>query len=824
MLWTDDQVDEVVTAAYIHSHLRANEQDILKRPLSFGGDLTNENYLDWILKRAKRFFLILLATGVPDQIFGIIDDSFDDDDLPVPENAVPELRLSLEPDSALDRKFFKTQFRYLTRVLKEGEHIRYAEEETVPITPLGIKSVISFYKDGVDTVHLASYSPKVFVRRRINLDSTTTEESVLAEVAAMKPYSTDHVVSVFATCLQANTLTILFSPAPEWTLKSFLMDIPKVFAALPKAQRRQILMNWTHCLANAVSWLHSNDEHHGAIRPSNIHIDSDYRICLGPLEGDGILAMNSRSDDIESYQYGPPERWKRAVTVQNTSVRNSVLHHGGRSSRGISNSSHDPVDSSMRQRSGHALGIASSEGANMYAFLAVSKSQKYTRFRLSLAADANQSSMSPSDRSNTSGSDSFVSVSRSNTRATTDRSILYSRSPSAFSLNTSDTRIWTRKPEGIFLAAPENRAAVVQTWRNTQHDPMAADVFSLGAVILDILTVLCKRTFSAFSRHRAAKNRNAGRGGGLADASFHANLGQVVAWAEQISREAEKKVSKKNPDTKVLRAVGPVIQVIVPCFDRQPEERPKSSMVEQKLGEYTEKFAEVELHCTSQMPEARTPIARDPEEQIHDEFPHSQVPIRVKMADRPAPAGRQAMLEEEDENLDRESSAPSVSTRRTTAPSMVKVRSPPSVSLKSFPSLTFDAGGASSIVVTGRDSSSQHGSTSWYEPSSGDLPTHDRAKPIKAAGDGHSLDTVGETREYSSGKDNSVDSPSGQKADQASFAFVPNSTLSKEIDEEGIIYHYPLPPLRPPPKRTLPPTPPSSHASSERTTSTSRRR
>ncbi|RMZ77167.1 hypothetical protein DV737_g4501, partial [Chaetothyriales sp. CBS 132003] len=823
MLWTDEQVDEVVTAAYIHSHLRANEQDILKQPLSFGGDLTNENYLDWILKRAKRFFLILLAIGVPDQIFGIIDDSFDDDDLPVPESAVPELRLSLVPDTSLDRKFFKTQFRYLTRVLKEGEHIRYAEEETVPITPLGIKSVISFYKDGVDTVRLPSHSSKIFVRRKIHIDSTTTEENVLAEVAAMKPYATDHVVSVFATCLQANTLTILFSPAPEWTLKSFLMDVPKVFGLLTKAQRRQTLMNWTHCLASAVSWLHSNGEHHGAIRPSNIHIDSDYRICLGPLEGEGILAMNSRSDDVESYQYGPPERWKRTVTVQNTSVRNSVFRYGGRSPRRISNSSQERVDPSMRGRHGPSLGIASSEGGNMYAFLATSRSQQYTRFRLSLTADANLSGLSPSNQSNACvATDTLVSVSRSNTRATTDRNSS-PRSPSAFSWNTSDSRTWARVPQGIFLASPENRAAVVQTWKNTQHDPQAADVFSLGSVLLDILTVLCKRTFSAFVRHRAAKNRNAGRGGGLADASFHANLGQVAIWAQQISQEAEKKVNKKNPDSHVLRAVGPVAQVILPCFDPQPENRPRSSLVEQKLGEYIEKFAEVELHCPSQAPETRTPTPRARGERMNDEYVHSQMVLRTKMADQPGLVEGQARRGEEDEDFDRQSLAPSTSTRPTTALSMATVRSPPpAVSLKSFPSFNFDAAGISTIV-TGHDSSSQHGPSSWYDSSPGD---NDRVQPTKPAGDIHSLDTVGESQEYSSGKGNSVDNPRGPRVDQSSFAFLPNSssTFSTEVGQEAITYHYPLPPLRPPPKRTLPPTPPSSHASSERTSSTSKRR
>ena len=74
--WTDERVNEAVDLSYIKSHLRPEEQTLLGKPLSFGSDLTNETYLEWILSRAKRFFLILVDVGVPDQIFGVIDDSY----------------------------------------------------------------------------------------------------------------------------------------------------------------------------------------------------------------------------------------------------------------------------------------------------------------------------------------------------------------------------------------------------------------------------------------------------------------------------------------------------------------------------------------------------------------------------------------------------------------------------------------------------------------------------------------------------------------------------------------------------------------------------
>ena len=74
--WTDERLNEAVDLAYIKSHLRSEEQALLTRAPSFGVGLTDDTYLEWILTRARRFFLILVDIGVPDQVFGTIDDSY----------------------------------------------------------------------------------------------------------------------------------------------------------------------------------------------------------------------------------------------------------------------------------------------------------------------------------------------------------------------------------------------------------------------------------------------------------------------------------------------------------------------------------------------------------------------------------------------------------------------------------------------------------------------------------------------------------------------------------------------------------------------------
>nr|OQO22489.1 hypothetical protein B0A51_13325 [Rachicladosporium sp. CCFEE 5018] len=103
--WTDSRIEAKVTRAYVVSKLRGEEREFLDRPLAFGEGLTDNTYMEWILERSKRLFLILAEIGVPDQIFGCIDNSWDDADLPVSLEDVETLELSYEPDEKLNKEF-----------------------------------------------------------------------------------------------------------------------------------------------------------------------------------------------------------------------------------------------------------------------------------------------------------------------------------------------------------------------------------------------------------------------------------------------------------------------------------------------------------------------------------------------------------------------------------------------------------------------------------------------------------------------------------------------------------------------------------------------
>ncbi len=692
-LWTDERVDETVTSAYVHSHLRHNEQELLQRALYFGGDLTDDTYLDWILTRAKRFFLILVNTGIPDQIFGIIDDSYDDEDLPIIEQAVPELRLSYEPDRSLDKRFYKNQFRFLTRIVGEGEHIRYADEEAVPVVPLNLKSVVlSLSHEGTDRIRLPSVNQKIYVRRRIKLEPPLTEDEILNEIAASRRLCHEHIVSVFGSYLHQGNFNVLSLPAPEYTLKTFLTDTPKSFNALPKKNRRQILINWPHCIANALSWLHSNGEFHGAIRPSNIQVDESFRISLGLLDGDGLLRDKAKSDDIEAYQYGPPERWKRAVTIQSSGSAAMSLPSGGRSGRragGNARSNTSGGSNPARSRS--------ASSASTYVYQPTSRG-KHARLRLSSTATNADMPPLPTAREFdvVSPNDSRSISSHGTTRRVFDP-MVPGRAPSILSTSSNG-----KKPSlnnHMFVSAPEGRSAVVQTWQSVEQDMFASDIFSLGAVIMDILNLLCKRSYGSFQRHRSSKNRMAGRGGGLADASFHANLGQVFLWAQSLQNEAEKKARKD--ESKVLNGVGSVVQLALQCLERDPAARLSSAQLEKKVGEHIQRFANIDrLHCAAEprreskqksvaMPiRERVPSDRDllrtrSEDRLRQPSPHA--PVLATVAERP-PARERRILQD----------APVLPSPISRTPPSVTT-TPGATSESSFLSFNFD--GLSDTVV-----------------------------------------------------------------------------------------------------------------------------
>jgi hypothetical protein len=133
MWWNDRAIEATVARQFVLSQLLPDEQAQLNEPLGFGKGLTDDTYMDWIDQKAKKIFLILVDLRVPDQIFGMIDDSWDDADLPIPLERVRWLRLTPERDKKFERKFYQRQFAYLLKHLHYGDFINYDHDDVVPI-------------------------------------------------------------------------------------------------------------------------------------------------------------------------------------------------------------------------------------------------------------------------------------------------------------------------------------------------------------------------------------------------------------------------------------------------------------------------------------------------------------------------------------------------------------------------------------------------------------------------------------------------------------------------------------------------------------------
>jgi serine/threonine protein kinase len=590
--WTDEKINATINRQFIYSHLRRDEQGKLDGQIGFGDGLTDDTYLDWILSRARRLFLILVDIGVPDQIFYIVDESYDDDDLPIAAGAVRNLRLTYENDATLEKRFFKTQFQYLIRSVKEGEHIRYGDEESVPIEVVGYKAGIpGIAKDGLDKVLLPSSVIKVYSRKRVVLNEDPdylVEDDVLAEVNSMKELKHDHLVSLYGSYTFGGITNVLLLPSAEWTLKSFLTDPPQSFKSLEKHERREILIKWPHCLASALAFLHSKSLHHGGIRPSNIFVDSHYHIFFGYLDTYRLIKPDGKGKDVESYEYAAPERWVRAPVLQSTAQLRTTLHSGGRTARKVSGSSSSAPSSatSKSQRSSY-----SSEGSALSPTVAGPASLRKTpsigsfdTFRPSTAAVSKEYTASL-----TSSSQASSATGRTRSKSL-KKPMNYTPSIASSYSSGLTTRPANNLPQPVAVPSPQLHSAIISTWQSQQHDPYLSDVFAFGAITLEILTHLCKRKLSAFTWHRSCKNRTPGRGGAPADASYHANLKQVASWIKAL-----KKIAFDKEDG-VFRAANLMLDLCSQVMVKDPQNRPTSEFIAQGFSDAL-LFANTKHHC-----------------------------------------------------------------------------------------------------------------------------------------------------------------------------------------------------------------------------------
>ncbi|KAI2471722.1 kinase-like domain-containing protein [Annulohypoxylon bovei var. microspora] len=495
MWWDPSRIEATVTRQFVCSHLLPDEIKRLDLPLGFGDGLTDGTYWEWIDEKAKRIFLILSDLGVPDQIFGLIDDSWDDDDLPVPLDQIERLALTPTRDDKIERRFYSRQFHYLLKFIEKGDYVVYEDSEVVPLN--ADKRTGSNLSAAVDRVELPNRPGEAFSRRRIPVGTGPgflTGEEFLYEISKAKNLENIHLASYFGAYVHQGFAYALFSLPSDFSLKTLLVTQPGSLKSLAKQDRRRLFMNWIHCLVDALCYLHIRGLSHGNIKPSTVLFNAENHIFYADISRLSVEAIANNSDkstfDKESYDYAAPEQWYRPSASHSGSQRRSTL-------------------------------------------------------------------VGSSTSTSTSSDNSTFSINRGGSESMNPASMLHSPTPSL--------------------------------------NPQAVDIFSLGCVILEMLSFLMKRQTRNFASHRAAKHKQAGRGGAVLDSSFHKNIGQVESWMVGLAKDASKK------DDQALRGVGPMLQVVARMLSVVPHDRPTAQEVEQCTYKIlTENCLITEPHCVHQ--------------------------------------------------------------------------------------------------------------------------------------------------------------------------------------------------------------------------------
>ncbi len=353
--WTDERINEKVTQDFVTSRLQPRERERLSEPVAFG-DLSDDTYIEWIMEKARRLFLILAEIGEVDRIFTVVDKSWDDDDLPLDMDDIEQLALANRRDSHANTRFYHTQFTYLLRELGEGVHIDYAPNEEVPLEHV-MSHPVAVSLQGWSRVHTPRKPTEVYTRRKFALGNAEApdayEQDFILDVESTRMVEHEHIAPIWASYTAKDYGYIVSNFVGHHTLRTFFDHrSPTQYQKLPKPERRWLLLNWLHCLADAVTTLHQNGFCHSHIRPSNILIDEQNKIAFAEIGSLETFQKDKRHDPMETYVYEAPEAHVTpqpleindivSGPVSPTSKHSSII---SRSSAGSSNSS-----SSQRQK------------------------------------------------------------------------------------------------------------------------------------------------------------------------------------------------------------------------------------------------------------------------------------------------------------------------------------------------------------------------------------------------------------------------------------------------------------------------------------------
>lgn len=263
----------------------------------------------------------------------------------------------------------------------------------------------------------------------------------------------------------------------------------------------------------------------------------------------------------------------------------------------------------------------------------------------------------------------------------------------------------------------------------------------------------------------------------------------------------------KKDDSRVLSAVGAVLQVVVQCLDRSPEARLKSNVLEERLTNHIIRFAGIDpLHCVYLAPESARPTRSQQQRHIEERLPEpTHLDTRARRTRTPIPELDEASSVDMPLSPERNIVAVRPSTSRTAT----RPTSPPVVFLDSLSSLHFDADSTSmrSDTVVARSGTSRSATSRdqsiYSPPSEQDISSYPPDIQKWHNGQGPNRWDI----DLSS--DSNMDPRTARArhgTEPGAFTYI-NYSTSPSSDDDGLIFHYPLPPTSPPPKKNLPPVP-----------------
>ena len=242
------------------------------------------------------------------------EESKDDRHLPL---KVETLRTIFEPDDADYAKTFSTeQYRAVCRTWNDGEHIKIAEEE-----PLPLKYINEYGKGSYGSV---TRNKHAFTDAYYACKEQISDEArahLLREIARLKKLGHRHIVQFVKSYQRGNRYGILLKPAATTDLKKLLDRYRRNGLDFDRDSRdrrrdrvllRPALLTVFGCLSRGLAHIHGCNIRHKDIKPANIL----YEKALGPnsarfLWADFGLAHdfgdsgNSKTTSKSRHRYSP---------------------------------------------------------------------------------------------------------------------------------------------------------------------------------------------------------------------------------------------------------------------------------------------------------------------------------------------------------------------------------------------------------------------------------------------------------------------------------------------------------------------------------------